>query len=220
MPYIILDSQAKKEGLKKVARSLYYCPLEKLKEYPDNMCFQRRKIRKYRLQQRKKRIGYILLWYHIERGDQKNRKVINRMISRSLGVPLAPSLYAFPYIHYSSEMSFVTPQKIFSRAQKLGITISKMAVLDPLGKTKDRVREKAEHYIRSKYEQLIRRVLKAPYDRKTRSDIRQEYKKLKVKGRTLSAILGIDVSKLERKTYSIIWKWSKRGQTQKVVNYS
>ena len=215
MPYIILDSHTKKEGLKKVARSLYYCPPEKLKEYPDVMCFQRRKIRKYRLQQRKKRVGYVLLWYHIEKDTEKNRKVINRMITRSLGIPLGPSLYAFPYVHYSAEMPFLTPQKIFSRAQKLGTTISKMAVLDPLGKTEDRVREKAEHHIRSKYEQLIRRVLKAPYDRKTKSEIRQDYKKLKTKGRILSAILGINVLKLERKTYSIIWKWSKVGQTQK-----
>ena len=215
MPYIILDAQAKKEGLKKIARSLYYCPPEKLKEYPDALCFQRRKIRKCRLQQRKKRIGYILLWYHIEKDAERNRKVMNRMIAKSLGFPLAPSLYAFPYIYYTADMPFFTPQKIFTRATQLDIHISKMAVLTPLGKTKERITQKAEQYIRSKYEHLIRRVLKAPYDRKTRSEIRLSYKKLKTKGRILSAILGIDVKKLERKTYTVIWKWEKIGQTQK-----
>ena len=57
--------------------------------------------------------------------------------------------------------------------------------------------------------------MKAPYDRKTLSEIRQDYKRLKVKGRTLSVILGIDVGKLERKAYKFIWKWTKMGQTQK-----
>lgn len=216
MPYIILDTQARKEGLRKVAPSLYYCPPEKLKEYPDSLCFRRGKVRKCRLQQRKKRIGYILLWYRTEKDAERNRKIMNRMIARSLGFPLARSLYAFPYIYYAPDMAFFTPQKIFSRAKQLGIHISRMAVLTPLGKSKEHMRERAEHYIRSKYEHLIRRVLKAnPHDRKSRSEIRQNYKKLKDKGRTLSAILGIDARKLEGKTYHIIWKWAKRGQTQK-----
>lgn len=215
MPYIILDAQAKKEGLQKVGRSLYYCPPENLKEYSNALCFQRRKIRKCRLQQRKKHIGYILLWYHIEKDAERNRKVMTRMLAKSLGFPLAPSLYAFPYIYYTAEMPFFTPQKIFSRAVQLNIHISKMGVLTPLGKTKERIAQKAEQYIRRKYEHVIRRVLNAPYGRKTRSEIRLDYKKLKVKGRTLSAILGIDVKKLERKTYTVIWKWEKMGQTQK-----
>lgn len=216
MPYIVLDAQTKKEGLKKVARSLYYCPPEKVKEYTaDALCFQKRKIRKFRLQQREKRIGYIFLWYCIEKDAQRNRKVMNRMIARSLGFPLAPSLYAFPYIYYDSDTLFFTPQKIFSRATQLDTTISKMGVLTPLGKTEERIRQKAEHYIRSKYQQVMRRVMKAPYNRKTRSEIRQSYKNLKTKGRTLSAILGIDVQNLERKTYTIILKWEKMGQTQK-----
>lgn len=215
MPYIVLDAQTKKEGLKKVARSLYYCPPEKVKEYTDFLCFQKRKIRKFRLQQREKRIGLIFLWYRIEKDAERNRKVMTRMIARSLGFPLAPSLYAFPYIYYDSDTPFFTPQKIFSRAIQLDITISKMGVLTPLGKTKERIRQKAEHYIRSKYQQVMRRVMKAPYNRKTRSEIRQSYKNLKTKGRTLSAILGIDVQNLERKTYTIILKWEKMGQTQK-----
>jgi hypothetical protein len=215
MPYILLNAQTKKEGLKKVARSLYYCPPEKVKEYPDALCFQRRKIRKCRIQQREKHIGYIFLWYHIDKDAERNRKVMTRMIAKSLGFPLAPSLYAFPYVYYSHEMPFFAPQKILSRATQLGITISRMGVLTPLGKTKERMKQKAEMYIRSKYEHVIRRTVRAPYDRKTRSEIRQDYKKLKVKGKTLSAIVGIDVGKLERKTYSIILKWEKMGQTQK-----
>lgn len=215
MPYVILDSQAKKEGLKKVAPSLYYCTPDKLKRYPDALCFQKRKVKKYRLQQRQKHVGYILMWYKIENHADKNRKIVHRMIEKSLGFPMARSLIAFPYIHYQPDMPFLSPQRIFARAQNLDIAISKIAVLTPLGKTHERLREKAEHYMRSKYEHLIRRVLKAPYERKTRSEIRQSYKKLKHKGRTLSAILGIDVAKLERKTYTIIWKWEKTGQTQK-----
>jgi hypothetical protein len=215
MPYIVLDSRRKGGDLEKVARSLYFCPPGKLKEYPDALWFQKRKVRKFRLQQRERRIGYVLLWYQIEKDADRNRKIIHRMIAKSLGFPLARSLYAFPYIHYSPEMSLLTPQKIFSRAQELGIEISKKAVLAPLGKTQERIKEKAEHYMRSKYEHLMRRVLKASHDRRTRSEIRQSYKRLKHKGKMLSAILGIDVSKLERKTYSFIWKWSKMGQTQK-----
>lgn len=215
MPYIILNAQAKKEGLKPIARSLYYCSPDRLKEYTDALCFQKRKVRKYRLQQRTKKVGYVLVWYHIEKGAERDKKVMHRMIAKSLGFPLARSLFAFPYIHYSPDMPFFTPQKIVSRAQQLGITISKMAVLTPLGKTQSRLQEKAEHYIRSKYEHLIRRVVNASYDRKTASEIRQDYKKLKHKGRTLSVILGINVDKLERKTYKFIWKWAKRGQTPK-----
>ncbi len=214
MPYIVLDSQARSKGLKKIGRSLYFCSPEKLKEYPDALWFQKRKVRKYRLQQREKRVGYILIWYQIEKGAERNRKVMHRMIARSLGFPLARSLYAFPYIQYRPDMPFLTPQKIVSRAQQLGITISKMAVLTPIGKTQERIKEKAEYYTRSKYEHLMRRVMKAPYDRKTLSEIRQDYKRLKVKGKTLSTILGIDVGKLERKTYKFIWKWTKMGQTQ------
>lgn len=217
MPYLILDSQTRRDGLKKIARSLYYCPVEKLKEYSEAMWFQKGKIRKYRLQQRKKRIGYILVSYQIEKDAERNRKVMHRMISKSLGFPVARSLYAFPYVYYAADMPFLTPQRIVSRARQLGIPISKVAVLSPLGKTRERMREKAEHYVRSKYEYLIRRVLKASYDRKTRSEIRQDYKKLKEKGKTLSLILGIDVGKLERKTYHLIWKWEKMGQTQKAL---
>ncbi|MBU6996580.1 MAG: hypothetical protein HXS41_06290 [Theionarchaea archaeon] len=215
MPYVILDSQTKKRELKKVAPSLYYCTPERLKRYHDSLCFQKRKVKKYRLQQRRKRVGYILMWYKIENHTDKNRKIVHRMIEKSLGFPVARSLIAFPYIHYQPEMPFLSPQRIYARAQSLDITMSRIAVLTPLGKTQERLREKAEHYMRSKYEHLIRRVLKAPYDRKTRSEIRQSYKKLKNKGRTLSVILGINVAKLERKTYTIIWKWEKTGQTQK-----
>ncbi len=214
MPYIVINSQAKKEGLKRIARSLYYCPPEKLKEYPEALWFQKRKVRKYRLQQRTKHVGYVLLWYQIEREDERNRKVMHRMIAKSLGFPLGRTLYAFPYIHYSGT-SFLTPQKIVLRAQQLGMTVHKAAVLTALGRTQELMKEKAEHYIRSKYEHLMRRTLRAPYDRKTRSEIGQDYKKLKHKGRTLSAILGIDVAKLERKTYSFIRKWTQMGQTQK-----
>ena len=215
MPYVICDAHTRKEGLKKVCRSLYYCPPETLKEYTNYPCFQRRKIRKCKIQQRKKRIGYILLWYQIERNAERKRKVMTRMIAKSLGFPLAPSLYAFPYIHYLPDMPFLTPQKIFFRATQLDIDISRLTVLTPLGKTQEWITQRAEQYIRSKYEHLIRRVLKAPYERKTRSEIRQDYKKLKVKGRTLSAILGIDVGKLERKTYTVIWKWEKNGTDTK-----
>lgn len=211
MPYIVVDAQ-KKEGLKKIAHSLYYCPPERLKEYADALCFQKRKVRKYRLQQRTKKIGYVLVWYSTK-GSERNKKVMHRMIAKSLGFPLGRSLFVFPYIHYSPDMPFLPPQKIVSRAQELGITIAKLAVLAPLGKTQPRLQEKAEHYIRRKYEHVIRRVLHAPYDRKTASEIRQDYKKLKHKGRTLSVILGINVDKLEKKTYKLIWKWAKRGQT-------
>lgn len=215
MPYIVCNVQARTEGLKKVARSLYYCPPEKLKEYPEALWFKKQKVRKFRLQQREKRIGYVLVWYQIEKDAERNRKIMHRMLAKSLGFPLARSLYAFPYIHYLPDMPFVTPQKIVSRAQQLGITISKMAVVTPIGKTQERITERAEQYTRRKYEHLMRRVLKAQSDRKTRSEIRQDYKRLKNKGRTLSAILGIDVGKLERKTYIVIWKWTKMGQTQK-----
>lgn len=215
MPYIICDPQGRREGLKRVTRSLYYCPPERLKEYGNALLFVKRKIRKCRLQRREKHLGYILLWYQVEKDAGKNRKVMHRMLSKSLGFPLARSLYAFPYIYYSPEMPFLQPQKIFSRAQQLGVTVSRVAVLTPLGKTRERIRERAEHYIRSRYEHLMRRTLKALYDRKTRSELRQEYKKLKEKGRALSLILGIDVAKLERKTYHVIRKWEKMGQTQK-----
>ncbi|MBU7014675.1 MAG: hypothetical protein HXS52_05925 [Theionarchaea archaeon] len=215
MPYVILDSQTKKRELKKVAPSLYYCTPDRLKRYPAALCFQKRKVKKYRLQQRQKHVGYILMWYRIENHADKNRKIVHRMIEKSLGFPVARSLIAFPYIHYESDMPFLSPQRIFTRAQSLDINMSRVGVLTPLGKTHERLRERAEHYMRSKYEHLIRRVLKAPHDRRTRSEIRQSYKKLKHKGRTLSAILGTDVTKLERKTYTIIWKWEKIGQTQK-----
>ncbi len=215
MPYIILDSQAKKEGLKRVARSVYYCPPEKLKEYPEALWFQKRKIRKYRLQQRKKRIGYVLIWYRIKKDADRDRKVMHRMVAKSLGIPLAPSLYVFPYIHYVPDMPFLPPQKIFSRAQQLGIAISKMGVVAPLGKTGERITDRAEQYMKRKHRQLMKRISKAPYDRKTRSEIRQEYKKLKEKSKVLSSILGIEVGRLERRTYTLILKWTKMGQTQK-----
>ena len=140
------------------------------------------------------------------------------MISRSLGFPLAPSLYAFPYIQYPLKTSFIPPQKIYSRAAQLGISISKMAVLTPLGKTKERMKDHAERYMRRRYEQLIRRIVKANAgDRKTRSEIRQDFKTLKQKSRMLSVILTIDVQNLERKTYNLLHKWIKVGQTPKEI---
>jgi hypothetical protein len=141
------------------------------------------------------------------------------MISRSLGFPLAPSLYAFPYIQYPSHTSFIHPQKIYARAVQLGISISKMAVLTPLGKTKGHMKDHAERYIRRRYEQLIRRILNADSsDRKTRSEIQQSFKNLKRKGRMLSDILSINVQNLERKTYTLLRKWIKVGQTPEAHN--
>jgi hypothetical protein len=219
MPYIILNKPPEREGLTRIARSIYFCPPSLLKEFPEGLSFQKGKIRKYRLQQRRKRVGYILIWYHIEKNAERNRKIIHRMISRSLGFPLAPSLYAFPYIQYPSNTFFITPQKIYTRARQLGISISKMAVLTPLGKTKGQMKDHAERYIRRRYEQLIRRMLKAnSCDRKTKSEIKQDFKKLKLKGRMLSGILSVDVQKLERKTYAFLRKWITVGQTPEVTN--
>jgi hypothetical protein len=218
MPYIILDKQPEKEGFTRIARSLYFCPPSLLKEFPEGLSFLKGKVRKYRLQQRRKRVGYILIWYHIEKNAERNRKIMNRMISHSLGFPLAPSLYAFPYIQYPLKTPFIPPQKIYSRATQLGISISKMAVLTPLGKTKERMKDHAERYMRRRYEQLIRRILKANAgDRKTRSEIKQDFKTLKQKSRMLSVILTIDVQNLERKTYTLLSKWMKVGQTPKAI---
>lgn len=218
MPYIILNNPPEKKGLTRIARSIYFCPSALIKEFPEGLAFHKRKIRKYRLQQRRKRVGYILIWYHIEKNAERNRKIMNRMISRSLGFPLGPSLYAFPYIQYPPEAPFISPQKIYSRAHQLGITISKMAVLTPLGKTKERMKEQAERYIRRRYEQVIRRILKAnACSRKTKSEIKQDFKKLKQKAKMLSVILSIDVVNLERKTYTILHKWMKVGQTPEAI---
>ncbi|MGD2248928.1 MAG: hypothetical protein PVF58_11030 [Candidatus Methanofastidiosia archaeon] len=211
MPYIVLNT--KTESLEKVGPSLYYCSRDVLKEYPHGFWFKKKRVKKFRLQQRTKQVGYILLWYKIADDKQKNRKVINRMMEKSLGFPLNKWLYAFPYVHYTNDMPFLPPHKIYARGKQLGIKISKKSVLTPLGKTQKRITEKAEHYIRSKYEQLIRRVLHASYTRRNRSELRLTYKKLKQKGRVLSVVLGINVNKLERKAYRYILKWEKRGQT-------
>lgn len=203
----------KSEELEQVGPSLYHCSRDTLKEYPDAFWFKKKKVKKFRLQQRTKQVGYILLWYTVVHDKQKNRKIMHRMMERSLGFPLTTRLYAFPYVHYTNDMPFLPPYKIYSRGKQLGIKISKRSVLTPLGKTQKQITEKAEHYIRSKYEQLIRRVLHASYTRRNRSELRLTYKKLKQKGRVLSAVLGINVNKLERKAYRYILKWEKKGQT-------